>query len=113
MMRRVILAIVVLLLGASAARAATFTVNTTADTFDGVCNVTDCSLKDAIDDAVGTGGADTVVLSNAVYTIFTPFIFTDGLPIISDNVTVVGNGAVIERDPTPPASASSKFRGEP
>ena len=103
MRSRLVVAVVILLAGPVAARAATFVVNTTADTYDGVCDTVDCSLKDAIDNAVATSGADTVVLApNATYTVFTPVIFTWGTPQITDDVTLVGNGAVVERDPGAP-----------
>jgi uncharacterized repeat protein (TIGR01451 family)/CSLREA domain-containing protein len=46
---------------ATPASAATFTVNSTADTTDGVCDAApDCTLREAIAAANGLGGADTI-----------------------------------------------------
>src|SRR6185369_13395238 len=102
----ILVVLAILALGVSSARAATFTVNTTNDTYDGVCNAADCSLKDAVAAAVNTSAADTVVLqASATYTVATPFSFANATPHISNDVTVVGNGAVIQRNPT-----ASNFR---
>lgn len=40
--------------------AATFTVNSTADTFDGVCDSTNCTLREAISAANAAAGIDTI-----------------------------------------------------
>src|SRR6185369_13646935 len=96
----ILVVLAILALGVPSASAATFTVNTTNDTYDGVCNAADCSLKDAIDAAVNTSAADTVVLqANATYTVTTPFAGSTATRQILNGVTVVGNGAVIQRDP--------------
>src|SRR5688572_7020284 len=51
----------------STAQAATFVVNTTAPTYDGVCN-TNCSFRDAIQAANTTPGLDDIVLqTHALY----------------------------------------------
>ena len=42
------------------AQAATFTVNSTADTDDGVCNVANCTLREAINAANNAAGADKI-----------------------------------------------------
>ncbi len=99
--RSILVVLTILALGGSSARAAIFTVNTTNDTYDGVCNAADCSLKDAIAAAVNTSAADTVVLqASATYTVATPFAGSTAMPQILNDVTVVGNGAVIQRDPS-------------
>jgi CSLREA domain-containing protein len=51
-----------LLIGPSqvAVAAATYTVNTTDDLDDGTCDVTHCSLREAIDDANASAGADEI-----------------------------------------------------
>ena len=45
---------------APAARAATYTVNSTADTDDGVCNSANCTLREAINAANANPGTDTI-----------------------------------------------------
>lgn len=44
------------------AYSATWTVNTHADTFDGVCDTLDCSIRDALHEAANNPGDDTVVI---------------------------------------------------
>src|SRR5262245_4499154 len=109
MTRRSILVILAILgSGVPSARAAVFTVNTTNDTYDGVGNAAACSLKDAIAAAVNTSAADTIVLQpTATYTVATPFAGSTALPQINNSVTVLGNAAVIQRDPS--ASAFNLF----
>jgi CSLREA domain-containing protein len=48
------------------AHAATYTVTKTADTADGICSVSDCSLREAVIAANG-GGADTIVIPAGTY----------------------------------------------
>ena len=75
----------------------TFRVNTTNDTFDGVCDGTDCSLKDAIYAAEQQPGYNIVVLQScATYRISTPYsaFLEIGLPKITDRTLISGNGAV-------------------
>ena len=43
--------------------AATYIVNTLADTDDGVCDATNCTLREAINAANITAGADTITFS--------------------------------------------------
>jgi hypothetical protein len=68
-----LLSFAVLLLGAAAAQAATFTVNTTADNAPsaGECSgaANGCGLRQAIDKANTTAGNDTVVLPAGHYTL--------------------------------------------
>jgi hypothetical protein len=88
------------------ARAATITVTSTSGGIGGP----DCTLRDAItaadtDNATGGcpagNGADTIVLaSGATYTlteIHNPPNATDGLPAIHSQITIQGNGSIIER----------------
>ncbi|MFP3940547.1 MAG: IPTL-CTERM sorting domain-containing protein [Thermoanaerobaculia bacterium] len=62
------------------------------------------SLPEAICAANGTAGADVIELqAGALYTISSPHNFwygPTGLPAVSSEITVEGNGAVIERDAT-------------
>ncbi len=47
--------------------AATFTVNSTADTNDNVCDATDCTLREAVEAANALAGDDTIDFSTAVF----------------------------------------------
>lgn len=67
-----------LLLLPSAARAATFTVTTTADTDDGVCNA-NCSLREAIFAANHTAGDDTITFAPNVTGVITLTSFPPNL----------------------------------
>ncbi|HUP43584.1 MAG TPA: hypothetical protein VM599_10280, partial [Thermoanaerobaculia bacterium] len=106
---------------APAARAATIVVTTTDMTIDaGSCTdaandvtIADLpgddgviSLPEAICAANGTAGADTIELqAGAVYTISAPHNYwygPTGLPAISSEIVIEGNGAVIERDAAAP-----------
>jgi CSLREA domain-containing protein len=55
-----VLAAVLCLLAPGVLSAVTFTVNTTNDLDDGVCNAAHCSLREAIFAANSTGGLDTI-----------------------------------------------------
>ncbi len=95
---------------AVAADQQSLTVNTTADTDDGACTVSDCSLREAITRANGLGGTNTIsfdipaALVNGAHTI-SP---TSALPSITAPVTIDGTsepdfdscaaGPVIELD---------------
>ncbi|MCB0247669.1 MAG: CSLREA domain-containing protein, partial [Anaerolineae bacterium] len=48
---------------APAAPATTFTVNSTDDADDGACNAAHCSLREAINAANATAGADSIVFN--------------------------------------------------
>ncbi len=62
---RLLLAVLASLLVAAPAQAATFVVTKKEDSRDGVCN-TDCSLREAVDAANASGGADEVLLPAGV-----------------------------------------------
>jgi CSLREA domain-containing protein len=51
---------------ARAAWGVTFTVNSTADISDGTCDATDCSLREAIEEANASAGSDTIVFDLGV-----------------------------------------------
>ncbi len=108
--RRGIVALL-LVLSAALARAATFTVNSTADTDDGVCNAANCTLREAINAAnanpgtdtirfqIGTG-AKTIALLSALPAILDPAVIDgttqpgfSGTPIIELNGAAAGTGA--------------------
>ena len=61
-MRKGLLLVWMALLAAPAS-AATFTVNTTADTDDGTCNAAHCSLREALNAAATNAGADTIAFA--------------------------------------------------
>src|SRR5262245_16304137 len=51
------------------APAATYTVTKNADTNDGACSVSDCSLREAIIAANAAPGPDTILLPSATYSL--------------------------------------------
>jgi CSLREA domain-containing protein len=67
--------------------ATTFTVNSVADTDDGACTVTKCTLRDAINAANATPGADTIN-----FAVNGTINLTGPLADISDNVSIHGPG---------------------
>ena len=87
------------LAGAGTANAASFTVTTTADSSDGTCTATLCSLRDAVEAADAAGGSSTITVPAGTYTLTieptgTAFDPTQGdLDIINDaKVTIKGAG---------------------
>jgi len=101
-MRLVLTVVLAVLLVALDARAAILVVNTTADTFDGVCDAADCSIKDAVFEAESNGQADVVELQpGATYLVntpyATPFLGAIALPEITTQIAVNGHGATIQR----------------
>ncbi|EKD79223.1 MAG: polymorphic membrane protein, partial [uncultured bacterium] len=60
---------IVSMLAAGSARAATFTVTKSADTLDGSCSASDCSLREAIAAANTASGTDTVAIPAGTYTL--------------------------------------------
>lgn len=97
--------------------AVTITVNTTsmAVANDGQCSLIEAIIAANTDTASGAlagecpagSGADTIVLSNATYTLTAVFdpVWKDGLPPATSAITLQGNGAVIQR-----AAAAPDFR---
>src|SRR5215470_13141930 len=80
---------VCLLALATTARAATFVVNSTADTTDGSCDVAvgGCTLREAIEAAVATPGRDTIHFDPAVFPhgpTPVPIVLASELPMIAD-----------------------------
>ncbi len=90
----------IVLLGLPAvAHAATFTVNATGAGYDGVCDA-NCTLRDAIDVANKSPGADTIVLGPAAYGAVQDWCnggkrLDCGSMVITDDVTIQGAGAYI------------------
>lgn len=83
----------------AAANAASFTVTTTADSSDGACTASLCSVRDAIEAADSAGGSSTITLPAGNYkltieTSGTPFDPTTGDLDIDNgaNVTIKGAG---------------------
>jgi CSLREA domain-containing protein len=83
-----VLAGVLCSLVSAASIAATFTVNSTADTDDGVCNAANCTLREAINAANASAGLDTIhfVIGAGAKTI-QPL---SALPTIADPATIDG-----------------------
>src|SRR4051812_2764616 len=73
----------------SAARAASFTVTTLADNDDGTCDVSHCSLREAINAANAAAGDDTITFG-----VNGTIALTANLPNITANgaLTILGNG---------------------
>ncbi len=87
MLRRPLLA--AFLAGAAAtASAATFTVNSAADTDDGVCNAANCTLREAINAANASAGLDTIRF--AIGTGAKTIALLSELPVIVQPVTIDG-----------------------
>jgi CSLREA domain-containing protein len=80
--------IAALLSTALPAFAATFTVNSTADTDDGVCNASNCTLREAINAANTAAGTDTIrfAIGSGPKTISV----VSSLPAITDSVVIDG-----------------------
>ena len=89
MVPRRLLLVVLLLAGlVPALRAATYTVNSTADTDDGVCNAANCTLREAINAANANAGTDTIrfVIGSGQKSI----VPLSALPTIVDPVVIDG-----------------------
>jgi CSLREA domain-containing protein len=87
---KLIIAAAFMLMAVCAASAATFTVSTTADSGDLVCD-TDCSLREAITAANASSSDDTIIFAaGANGTI----ILSSSLPALANNgtLTITGNG---------------------
>ncbi len=70
--------------------AATFTVNSTIDPGDGICDATECTLREAINAANMLAGADVIAfnIGGGGHQVIKPG--SGGLPTISDTVTIDG-----------------------
>lgn len=87
-----------LLLGAAPASAATYAVTKLADTRDGVCDLVDCSLRDAVEAASASPDADVITLPAGTYDLDRvdagdPTGATDGDLRASGAIVVSGAGA--------------------
>ncbi|MGH3584499.1 MAG: CSLREA domain-containing protein, partial [Mycobacterium sp.] len=87
-MLRIRIVFLALLVATAPAAAAIFTVNSTADTDDGVCNAANCTLREAINAANAAAGTDTIRFSigSGAKTI----ALLSELPVIFDPVTIDG-----------------------
>ena len=93
-----------------AAGAVTFTVNTTNDADDGVCDGTHCSLREAIDDANALGGLDGIafnIIGAGPHTIAP----TSALPTITGPTTIDGRTEPDYTAPTPVVELSGQNAG--
>ena len=83
-------------ISARSAQAATYVVNSIADTDDGTCDSTSCTLREAINAANANSGADTIS-----FTVTGTILLGSALPDLSDDVAISGPGAnvlAIKRD---------------
>ncbi len=80
----------VLLLATPTVQAATYTVTTTADIDDGVCD-SHCTLREAIDEANANPGDDTITFDGGV----TGTITLSNILLLSTNLTISGPGASV------------------
>jgi len=83
---------------AGGAWAATFIVNSAADTTDGTCDTAagGCTLREAIEQSVATPGRDTILFDGAVFPVgetTTPIDLGSALPVIADPAGTVVDGA--------------------
>ncbi|HST19731.1 MAG TPA: LamG domain-containing protein [Blastocatellia bacterium] len=95
-----LLAVIILVSGATSSSAATLTVSSTADVFHGVCSGGNCTIKDAVFAAeTNADPSNTIVLQNCtVYTVTSPFNASiNAFPLITKSLTIIGNGATIQR----------------
>lgn len=105
------LALGAVLAPAPGARAATFTVNSTADTSDGSCNASagGCTLREAIESAVAVPGRDALRFDPAVFPPGTPAVIQldSVLPVIEDaaGTAIDGAGAGVVVEPGPGVGA--------
>ncbi len=92
-----VLVALILTTAAPRARAATFIVNSAADTTDGTCGPAagECTLREAVEAAVATPGRDTIRFDPAVFprTPTTAITLTTPLPVIADAAGTVIDGA--------------------
>lgn len=112
-MARPILSLFISLLLSLSAHAATFTVNTTADTNDGTCDAVDCSLREAMHAANAAAGPDsiafaigsgpvTITLASALPDLTSPTILDGttqpgyaGVPLIALTGVTTAHGLVL------------------
>lgn len=87
-----LLAVFLLYRPSQAAPAGVFVVNSAADTDDGVCDGVNCTLREAIDGANNSEGADTITFSLAPNS--TIVLAGTQLPPIVDDLTIDGSTAV-------------------
>jgi CSLREA domain-containing protein len=88
----VIILVLILYLPAQASPDGNLIVNTTADTDDGSCDAANCTLREAVNTANNTAGANTITFSLPPTATIT--LAGTQLPVISDTLTVDGSTAV-------------------
>ena len=76
---------------APGAEAATFEVNSLADPGDGTCDATECTLREAVEDANAAAGADTVIFRSGLSG--TINLTADDIEIYGDPLAIQGPGA--------------------
>ncbi|RZA25461.1 MAG: CSLREA domain-containing protein [Proteobacteria bacterium] len=78
-----------LIMGSQAAQAATLTVNSTADTNDGVCNASNCTLREAINQANSSTG-DVIEFDATAFAGTQTIYLSSSLPNITSTMTING-----------------------
>ena len=84
----------------------TFTVNSTADPGDGVCNPTECTLREAIDAANAAPGLDVINFDPGVFPEGSPAIIAvvSQLPNIAEALIIDSTGAGVVLEPAVPVA---------
>ncbi len=89
-------------------QAASLVVNSLADTDDGACDaVPDCTLREAINQANANAGPDTITFS------VTGVISTTGLPLLTDDGTIVDASTVFGAGPLGAGAPGIELHGPP
>ncbi|MGH2523235.1 MAG: choice-of-anchor Q domain-containing protein [Anaerolineales bacterium] len=81
-------------------RAATFTVTKTADTNDGSCSASDCSLREAIVAANAAPGPDIIALPSGAYTL--TLVGTGENSAVTGDLDILDNLTILPSGPTSP-----------
>jgi len=101
------IAVLISLSGGSASAATTFTVNSTVDPGDSVCDVTECTLREAIDAANASAGLDVINFDATVFPPGAPatIAVTSQLPKVEEALTIDGSGAGVVLEPAVPVDS--------
>src|ERR1043166_3189776 len=105
-------------LAVPASPTSTITVNSTSPVIanDGFCTLPEAIIAANTNTAsgsmagecpAGSTGTDTILQTGATYTLVAPHNSSygfNGLPQITSNITIQGNGAIIERNPNAPTN---------
>lgn len=93
------LAVALLLALAQPSRADAYTVNSTGDVYDGTCDTSHCSLREAIDAANTNAGADSITFDDALFGTGGVITITNGTLTLSDDGTSIDGDLDDDGDP--------------